>query len=135
MNIRELEDAYMIASSDPGGSTEVLICKKTGKTLVNSDYSGIYEIPEDADEDDYLMAPNKYDLDLGNKLVFDFILDTVPDEYDRVRGFFSRRGAYGKYKDFLGRKGLVDVWHEHENVKTEEALRAWAKDKGLELTD
>jgi hypothetical protein len=102
---------------------------------VNSDAVGIYEMPEDADEDDYLMAPNKYDLDLGKKLVFDFILDQIPDEYDRVRGFFSRRGAYAKYKDFLDRKGLLDAWHEHESAKETEALRKWAKENGLKLSD
>ena len=58
-------------------------------------------------------------------LVFDFVEARLPDDYDRVRVTFRRRGAYMRLKDFPDGKGLLDAWHQCENEKTLEALRDW----------
>ena len=55
--------------------------------------------------------PHKNDLDLGQALVFEFAASHLPDEYDRVRDIFRRRGAYGRFKDLLDSKGLLETWY------------------------
>lgn len=79
--------------------------------------------------------PDKRDLDLGKKLVLDFVFSHIPDENEFVESVFRKRGAYARYKDLLVRKGLLEIWYEFENNAQKKALREWCKDKGIELTD
>ena len=59
----------------------------------------------DFDADDFLPVPDKRELDLGRELVFDFVQDTLPDDFDEVRAMFRRRGAYGRFRDLVERRG------------------------------
>ena len=61
---------------------------------------GIDEIgDEELDWDTYIQIPHKNDLDLGQRLVFEFVETHLPHEYNRVQQIFRRRGAYGRFKD------------------------------------
>jgi hypothetical protein len=92
------------------------------------------ELPEDIEENEnYISIPHKSDLDLGRNLVFDFVEANIPDEFERVRAIFSRKGAYARYKDLLEARGQLEAWYNFENEATENALRAWCKEKCIEL--
>lgn len=71
---------------------------------------------------DYLHLPDKFDLDLGQRLVWRFVEIEIPGLEQKVRETFSRRGAYRRWKDFLDRNGLLDKWHTLENESTRAAL-------------
>ena len=92
------------------------------------------ELPEDVeDESQYATVPHKHDLDLGKDLVFRFVREYVPDAYNEVRDFFARRGAYGKFKDFLERSGKLEAWYAYEERATDEALSEWASENGFQI--
>jgi hypothetical protein len=108
--------------------------KETGETYYVSALGDSDELPDDLEENEnYISIPHKNDLDLGRKLVFDFISANLPDELEGVRAIFSRKGAYARYKDLLESKGKLEAWYEFENKATEKALRDWCKESGIEL--
>ena len=79
--------------------------------------------------------PDKWDLDLGSRLVFAFAEQVMPDDYDTVRDIFRRKGAYGRFKKFLGARGMLETWYDFEAKATESALRTWCEVYGIALTD
>jgi len=136
VKLSEMELAYDFLSFDGGEMNSAYVSKETGKIYWQSDEGGLDELPEDFDEsDEYVAIPHRNDLDLGRRLVDDFVLQELPEEYDRVRSFFQRRGAYARYKDLLETKGLLDAWHKYENERTQHALKQWCEDNGIEILD
>ncbi|EFK05663.1 conserved hypothetical protein [delta proteobacterium NaphS2] len=112
-----------------------MLCKDTGKILYRSDMAGIDEI-EDKDDlvwDQCIGIPHKNDLDLGRNLVFEFVEEYLPDDYERVRKMFRRSGAYANYKALLERRGLLEKWYGFENSREAQALREWCKENEIEL--
>jgi hypothetical protein len=93
------------------------------------------ELPDDLDDERYIEIPHKNELDLGKSLVFDFVRQFLPDDYDDVRDIFRRRGAYGQFKAMLARRNVVDRWHDFSAKAEEAALRAWCADNAIELVD
>jgi hypothetical protein len=66
------------------------------------------ELPDDInDEEKYVALPDKRELGLGKPLVLDFARQFLPDDFDDVRYFFSRRGAYTKFKAMLARRSAI----------------------------
>ncbi|MBP0115266.1 MULTISPECIES: hypothetical protein [Bradyrhizobium] len=57
------------------------------------------------------------------RFTLDFARECLPDDFDDVRYFFSKRGAYPKFKALLARRGAIDRWHAYENKAIEQALR------------
>ncbi len=53
-------------------------------------------------------VPHKNDRNLGRELVFEFARQMLPDEEEAVYRICSRRGAYGRFKDFLNRRNLLE---------------------------
>ena len=49
----------------------------------------------------------------------------IPEEEERVSGFFGRRGAYGRYKDWIEYKELFQPGYDFEAAETEKALWEW----------
>ena len=93
------------------------------------------ELPEDIEDGSiYIAVPHKNDLNLGKNLVLNFTDERLPDSYATVDTFFRKRGAYGRFKDLLERKGLLEAWYEYEAQTVEQALRAWSAENGLQLT-
>lgn len=133
MNYETIEDAYHFVSGAPPYEHTAVIHRATGEAFFASEMAGYDEIPEDAEESDYLWIPHKNDLDLGKPLVMDFILNRRPDLYDEILEIFRRKGAYGRFKGLLERKGLLEEWYAFEEEKTREALVRWCGENGVEL--
>ena len=131
----DIEDAFLFVSSAPYGEHVAVIRKSTGRILWRSEIGDMDEISdEDLESDDTVEIPHKNDLDLGQRLVFDFVLANLPDDYDHVRRIFSRRGAYGRLKEFLDAKGLLQSWYDFENEAEQKALREWCQDNDIEVS-
>ncbi|RMG33328.1 MAG: hypothetical protein D6720_11665 [Gammaproteobacteria bacterium] len=94
------------------------------------------ELPEDIDDPDrYIALPHKSDLGLGKPLVLNFAYGFLPDEADEIEDIFRRRGAYGRFKALLERKGMLEKWYEFENEAQEKALREWCEESGIAIKD
>jgi len=110
-----------------------LLSKTTGKIFYISEFGNSDELPDDIeDSDDYIEIPHKNELDLGKQLVYQFVSEHLPEEYDRVAQIFRRKGAYSRYKDLLDRKGLLDKWHKYEDSKQSKALREWCFENNID---
>jgi len=130
-----IQDAFFFVSSAPYGMHSALFRKDTGQILYRSEMGDIDEIgDEDLDWDTYIEIPHKNDLDLGQRLVSEFVDTHLPDEYQRVKQIFRRRGAYGRFKDFLESKGLLERWYGFESQREEQALRQWCEENEIELS-
>ena len=136
MKYDDLELVFeLISSGDPHGK-EAYVSRSTGRTYVRSDMAGVDEVPHDVlENDDYVEIPNKFDLDLGQKLVWEFVDLEIPGLKNKVQAIFSRRGAYSRYKEFLADLELLDAWHRFEDQRTKEALLEWCRDKGVPIED
>ncbi|MGA8711624.1 MAG: hypothetical protein WB647_01230 [Roseiarcus sp.] len=77
--------------------------------------------------------PGPRALDLGSRLVMRFAEDVMSDHADEIAAIFSRKGAYGRFKDFLVRVGALNQWYEYEAAATEKALREWCAENGIEV--
>ncbi len=132
----DIELAFMFVSGGPVFENEAFLDTETGKVYYRSLMAGIDDLDEaDVDCEEMVAIPQKNDLDLGHKLVFEFAASTLPDEYDRVRDIFRHRGAYGRFKDLLESKGLLETWYGFENERQADALRLWCKENKIELSD
>ena len=132
----DIEMACDFVSSSSYGMNSAVLRKDTGKILYHSEMSDMDETSEeDWDSDNSVEIPHKNDLDLGKRLVFDFTASNLPGDIDHVRHIFSRRGAYGRFKDFLESKELLQSWYDFEAEQQERSLRQWCKDNDIELTD
>ena len=130
----DLELAFEFASFE-GVTTEHLayVRKDTGEILYGSYELNGEELPDDVDDEDkYLAIPSKRDLGLGRSLVFDFVKQFLPDDLDQVRRYFSRRGAYGNFKDLLAQRGAIEQWHKFEDEAAQRALREWCSENAIE---
>ena len=136
VSFSDIEDAFLFVSSAPYGTHSAFLNKKTGQILYQSEIGDIDEIgDEDVDWDQVIEVPHKNDLDLGQPLVFEFVSTHLPDDYDHVYLIFGRRGAYGRFKNFLASKGLLEEWYRFENEREQEALRSWCEENQIPLSD
>lgn len=63
-----------------------------------------------------------------------FVDQELPSEYDRCADFFRRRGAYGRFKDFLESHDVLEKWHAFESQVTEARLRVWCEEHGIQVS-
>ena len=92
--IDDFQMAYDFVNSAPYGENSAVLRKDTGRILYHSAMGDMDEISDEDWESDYAVeVPHKNDLDLGTRLVFDFVRTNLPDDYDNVRQIFSRLGA------------------------------------------
>jgi len=131
----EIDTAFTFVSFGAPCEHYAYLNKKTGETYYVSEYSDDDEdIPEDLYEnEDYIEIPHKNDLNLGRNLVFDFVASRLPEEFDKVQGYFRKKGAYSRFKDLLERKGVLDEWHQFENEQMGKELRNWCKINNIEI--
>ncbi len=136
MQLEDLELAFEFVSSSPPLVNTAYVSRSTGETFYRSDLTGDNEAPDDVESNpDYLEIPHRNDLDLGQRLVWEFVEREIPQHLDRVRGFFRRRRAYGQFEDFLDEHKLLNAWHAFEDARTRRALLEWAAAVGLVLDD
>ena len=130
----EIQDAFSFVSSNEYGMNRAVLCLDNGEIYYHSENGEFDELDEDKfDCDKFIEIPHKNDLNLGERLVFDFAEQHLADELDLVQQIFSRRGAYRRFKDFLEQKDLLQDWYDFESQREEEALREWALDNKIEL--
>jgi hypothetical protein len=139
VSIGDITEAFEFANTGGNmGEFLAFVCKRTGKIRYQTDFPDAAEmndeLPDDInDEEKYVALPDKRELGLGKPLVLDFARQFLPDDFDDVRYFFSRRGAYPKFKALLARRGAIDRWHAFEAKATEQALRDWCALHSIEI--
>ncbi len=135
VNFQDIELAFDYVSSAQRLMNNAYISKETGQIYYHSEMYDAEELPEDIDETEkYIEIPHKNDLDLGQHLVWQFVDTEIPGLADKISGFFSRKGAYSRYKSFLEEIGLLEKWYKFEETKTKETLQEWCEENGIKLT-
>ncbi len=134
----DLEFAFFFVSSGGLGENRSILDTQSGRLYYHSEVADNMEedeFPDDIDDEKYMEIPHRNELGLGKPLVLDFVREFLPDDYDDVRGIFSRKGAYGRFKALLVRRGALDRWHDFSNKAEQAALRQWCSDNGIEFVD
>lgn len=129
----DILDAVQYVGSDSPGMITALYDPAADAVYTYSELIGEGDIPDDLDWDTCTEIPHPNELGLGKRLVFRFVDRHLPDEADRVEYFFRKRGAYGRYKELLAEKGLLDAWYEFEAKAMQEAVKAWCAEGGIEI--
>ncbi len=130
----EIEDAFFFVSMAPMYSNHAILCKDTSKIFYESEYGDEDEIPEEIYyQEDCIKIPHKNELDLGRNLVFEFVEQYLPGDFERVLQIFRRKGAYGRYKGFLESRDFLQKWYDFENSRQKETLREWCEDNKITL--
>ena len=130
----EIEDAFFFVSSAEMGMNSAVLHRPTGQVYCSSEMGDMDEISAaDLDGDECIEIPNKNELDLGRDLVFEFVAEHLPDDYERVDRIFRKRGAYSRFKDLLEAKGSLQRWYDFENQREEQALRRWCEENQIVL--
>ena len=130
----EIEEAFFFVNSAEMGMHSAVLHRPTGQGYFSSEMGDMDEISAaDLDWDVCIDIPNKNELGLGQDLVFEFVADHLPDDDGRVRQIFRRRGAYGRFKDLLESRGVLQTWYDFENQRGEQALRRWCEENQIVL--
>jgi hypothetical protein len=133
----DLELAFDFVSSAPPEECEAYVSLDTGRIYYIARLEALDDdAPDDLETSDrYVAVPHKYDLDLGRRLALRFVEQELPHHYERVEGFFRRKGAYGRFKDLLEAEGRLNDWDEHEATATEKALREWCAENDIQIAE
>ncbi len=132
----DIEDAFSFVNSSSYGMNSAILCKTSGRIFYRSEMAGIDEVgDEELDRDACVEIPHQNDLDLGQRLVSEFVNARLPAEMIHVEEIFRKRGAYGRFKSFLESKGMLEAWHEFEEKSQKEALREWCEENGIEFSE
>ena len=136
LSFEDLLDAYEWVSADPSYENTAYVNRSTGAVYWDTDAADTSEeLPDDIEDGTkYIAVPHKHDLDLGKSLVFEFADEHIQDDVGKVSGFFRRPGAYGKFKDLLERRNLLETWYEFERKRTEIAFHHWAAENSIPLS-
>jgi hypothetical protein len=135
VSFSDLMEAFEFVAAGGAYEHEAFLCRRSGRIYWHSEFGGDFdELPEDIDDGEkYIRVPDKRELDLGSALVFDFAKQHLPGAFDEVRGIFSKKGAYARFKDLLGRIGALEQWYEFEANAQEKALREWCEQNSIEV--
>jgi hypothetical protein len=140
VSFQEILNAFEFAGLTGAGEQQAILCRKTGKIYLHSDFSDFEEfndeLPDDVEDDEkYVAIPDKKEIGLGKPLALDFAREFLPDDFDDVRYTFSRKGAYKKFRALLIRRNVLERWYDFESKTTEKALREWCEFNSIELAD
>ena len=132
----DLRDAFDFISFGVPFESNAFLCVDTGVIYCTSDAGELdEEVPDDLETSDrYIAIPHKNDLNLGRDLALSFAEQELPDDYDTVAGFFRSKGAYGRFKQLLESRGVLEAWYAFEGRAVEAALRRWCDDNGIPLS-
>ena len=125
VSLKDIQEAFEFVCAGGGGEHEAFLCRQSGKLYCHSELCDDLDIlPDDiGDSEKFLQIPDKRELDLGKPLALDFARQFLPGDFDDVRQFFSRRGAYARFKDLLGRRrarSMVRFRDESRGKSTED---------------
>ena len=137
VNLKDLQEAYEFVAAASGGEHQAFLCKQSGKLYCYSEICDDSDIlPDDIDDTGkFLQLPDKKELDLGKSLALAFTREFIPSDFDDVRQFFSRRGAYARFKALLDQRGALAEWYAFEAKAEERALREWCALNSIEVSD
>jgi len=138
VKIKDLVDAFDWVSADGSFENAAYVSRETGKVYWKTGDVSLdeEELPVDLDDDEsHVPVPSKRDLDLGRRLALGFVEEHAPDAFDRALLYFSKPGAYARFKRLLEEIGKLEAWYEYEERAIETALRQWADDNGLEVSE
>lgn len=133
----DLLAAYEWVNSSSPMENQAYVSRITGAIHWSSSMGDLdEELPEDIDDGGiYVSVPHKYDLNLGKNLALTFAEEQLADSYETVKNIFHHRGAYGRFKDLLERKGYLQAWYDYEANAIEFALREWCTEQGLSIAN
>jgi hypothetical protein len=134
----ELRDAFEFVSAGSLSEHCAYVCIDTGRIYWTSSMGDLTDedLPEDLETSDrYIAVPHKHDLNLGRNLVLVFVDQELPDDCDTVRGFFRRKGAYGRFKGLLESRDMLEAWYTFEDNATKAALLGWSEENSIQLVD
>jgi hypothetical protein len=133
-NFKDISDAFDFVSFAPMCEHQAFLNKETGQVLWHSDLADdLDDLPENIDDEKYIVIPHKNELGLGKSLALAFARQYLPSEADEVESIFRRKGAYSRFKELLVRNGRLDQWHEFESHVQEKVLREWCKESGIQV--
>jgi hypothetical protein len=137
VNFEELLQAFDWVSAAGPFENAAYVGRESGKIYWVSEEGGLEEeLPSDLeDEALYLPVPHKTDLDAGRGVALRFVEEYVPDAYDRASLYFRKPGAYGRFKLMLEGLGRLEAWYAYEKSALESALREWANDNDIQLSE
>ena len=76
------------------GENEAYLDRQSGKIYWHSEFGDNDEkLPNAIDDEKYILILDRKELHLGKALVFNFVREFLPDDYDEVRQIFNRREA------------------------------------------
>jgi hypothetical protein len=133
----DLFNGFLFSSLGAPYENDAYLCRESGQVYLHSGYLGdLEEMPDDLEDGNkYIRIPHKNELGLGKRLVFAFVSERLPNEFDRVESYFRKRGAYARFKDLLERKGVLQAWYDFEHEAEGKALREWAEENSIEISD
>ena len=131
----DLSEAFDFVSFAAPMEHHAYISIDTGTIYWISEANPLEEaIPDDLETSDrYIAIPHKNDLDLGSDLALRFAADELPGLYNRIEGFFRHRGAYARFKELLASEGCLEKWYAFETESTEQALKKWCVENGINV--
>lgn len=59
----------------------------------------------------------------------------MPADYEQVQRIFRKAGAYGRFKNLLASRGLLQAWYDFENQRQKQALLQWSRENNIELAE
>ncbi len=130
----DIENAFLFVCYGPPHSHYAYLNKETGEIYYTSDMGDSDILPDDIEDEKYITLPDKYELNLGKTLVFEFTSQFLPEESEKVYSIFGHKGAYSRFKDLLERKGKIDEWYKYEDERQKKALKEWCHDNGIKVT-
>jgi hypothetical protein len=141
----DLQEALSFADVSGIATRHAFVCLKTGKIQwLYDDPDEEYEItgiqpeepPDDLDDPEkYAELPTRKELGLGKPLALEFARQHLAADFDDVRDYFSRKGAYRKFEALLIRRNRRDQWFDFERKAEERALRDWCAANGIEMAN
>jgi hypothetical protein len=137
VSLKDIREAFEFVCAASGDEHQAFLCKQSGKLYCHSELCDDLDIlPDDIDDSEkFLPIPHKRDLDLGKPIALNFARQFLPGDFDDVRQFFSRRGAYARFKDLLEQRGALDQWYDFEAKAEDRALRMWCDLNSMEVSD
>ena len=110
VRFEDLEEAFAFVSADPLQTHEAYLSLDTGQIQWISDGASLddEDLPEDLETSDrYIAVPHKNELGLGRELALSFIDRELPGDYNTAAGFFRRKDAYGRFKQLLHSRNML----------------------------
>ena len=132
VNLQDLELATDFVGSD--SEAQAYLDTQTGYIYyVHDDLDE--DVPEDISSERYLQIPSNKDLQSERDMIFRFVRQELPDEFERIDRYFSKRGAYANFRSRIEALGVLEQWYRFKNDITVQNLKAWCDDHSLNYDD